>query len=206
MSTLSQMRSRIADDLDRSDLSTQIDKAINRAIKYYESYNFWFKETVGTFTTTPSKKSYSASDGIPSDIAQIHYMEVKIDDRDRRINPRTYAYIEDVDPSLYEGYPSSYAWYQEEILLYPVPDETYTVTVSYVKTYSELSTDTDSNDFTTDAEDLIESRATWWVNSRVIKDYEAASVAKAEESEALAALRTKTEKLVMSKRIRPVEF
>ncbi len=206
MSTLSQMRSRIADDLDRTDLSSQIDTAINRAIRYYASKEFWFNQTTGTFVTTASQKAYGTTDGLPSDIASVTYVEISINDTDYRLTPRTYAYIQEIDPSTYIGDPDDYAWFENKMYLYPVPDASYTVTVSYAKSYVEMTTDGASNDFTTEAEDLIESRARWWINSRIIHDDDDALRSKALEMDALQSLYGRTENLVMSKRIKPTDF
>lgn len=206
MSTLSEMRARIADDLDRSDLSSQIDTAINRAIKHYRYKNFWFTQSSGSFVTVASQKAYGTGDGLPSDILEIDYVEISINDTDYRLSPRSYAYIEEVDPSIYTGDPDDYAWYQNKMYLYPVPDASYTVTVSYSKSYDELATDAATNDFTTDAEELIEARARWWLYSRVIKDYDSSQVARADEADALLSLQAITEKLTTSKRLKPTNF
>lgn len=206
MSTLSEMRARIADDLDRSDLSTQIDKAINRAIRHYAYKTFWFTQTTGTFVTVANKKSYGISDGLPSDIKEIDYAKIRINDTDYELTKRTYAYIEQVDPSIYTGDPDDYAWYAEKMHLYPVPDSSYNVTVSYSRSYTEMTSDAATNDFTTEAEELIESRVRWWIYSRVIKDYEAANIAKANENEARLVLEAETERLTTSQRLKPINF
>ncbi len=206
MSTLSDMRSRIADDLDRSDLSTQIDKAINRAIEYYEKERFWFNEKVGTFATAANQKNYGSSDGIPTDMAQRDYVEITVSGKEYRLTERTYDYIKELIGNDMTGEPTDYAYYQENFYLYPVPNAVRTITVSYQQKYTTLSADADTNDFTTDAEDLIEARARWWLYLRVIKDREQSELAKSEEQDALLSLRIKTEKLIMSGKIRPTQF
>jgi hypothetical protein len=192
MSTFAQMRAVIADDLDRSDLSTQINRAINRAIKYYEKEPFWFKETVGTFSTTATTKIYTTST-IPTDISEIDYMEVVVSGNDYKLTEKTYNEIEEMDISHQGGIPEYYAYYDESIYLYPIPDDTYTVRISYTKTYTELSGDSDTNDWTTEAEDLIEARALWTIYARTIKDDEEANKYKGIEQDALETLRSKTE-------------
>lgn len=206
MSTLSQMRSRIADDLDRSDLSTQIDKAINRAIEFYESERFWFSEKVSTFSTVANQKNYSSSDGIPTDMAEVDYVEVTVSGKEYKLTPKTYDYIKELISSDSTGEPSDYCYYQENFYFYPIPNAVRTISVSYQQKYSELSLDADSNDFTTEAEDLIEARARAWIYARVIKDPEQASIAKTEEMDALRGLRIKTEKLIATGKLRPTSF
>jgi hypothetical protein len=206
MATLSDMRSRIADDLDRSDLSTQIDKAINRAIEHYERQRFWFNEKIATFNTVANQKNYGSADGIPTDLAEIDYVEVTVSGKEYKLTPRTYPYIRELIGYDMTGQPYDYCYYQENFYFYLIPNAVYTITVSYQQKYTALSADADTNDFTTDAEDLIEARARKWLYARVIKDQEQAQIADLEEREALAALREKTDKLIGTGFVRPTCF
>ncbi len=192
MSTFVQMRAVIADDLDRDDMTTQINRAINRAIKYYERKPFWFKETIGTFSCVASQKIYTTST-IPTDISEIDRMEVVVSGNDYEVTEKTFDEIEDMDVSHQTGIPEFYAYYDDSIYLYPIPNSTYTMRIAYTKTYSQLSADSDTNDWTTDAEDLIEARALWTIYSRTIKDDEEANKYKAIEQDALEDLMVKTE-------------
>lgn len=192
MSTFVQMRAVIADDLDRSDMTTQINRAINRAIKYYEKEPFWFKETTGTFSTSSGTKIYTTAT-IPTDISKIDRMEVVVSGNDQPLTEVTFDEIEDIDFSHQTGIPDRFAFYSNSIYLYPIPNGTYTIRLAYTKTYAQLSADSDTNDWTTEAEDLIECRALWTLYSRTIKDDEEANKYKAAEEDALQALRSKTE-------------
>lgn len=205
MATLSELRTLIADDIDRSDLSSQIDDAINVAIDQYADKYFWFKQGTGTFVTVASQKSYGTGDGLPSDIGEVDYVEININNTDYRLEPRTYAYVQEVDPSTYIGDPDDYAWYENKIYLYPVPDASYTVTVSYVKTYSELATDGASNDFTTSAKYLIRSKAKTFLYRNTIHDIEKEATAERNVAEALKVLESRTEKLTTG-RTKPTYF
>ncbi len=199
MSTFLEMQQRIADDLDRSDLTTQIKKAINRAIKYYESVRFYFQETTGTFTTVANQNSYGTADGLPSTIKEIDYLQITISSNNKYgLKQKPYQFLTDLDFGSFKGQPSFYAWYQSKIYLYPTPNSTWTVTASFKKSYAELSADSDTNDWTTEAEDLIEARATWWIYKRVIKSKEDADEAKEDEMQALNCLIAKTEQLINS--------
>lgn len=195
MSTFAQMRAVIADDLNRSDMTTQINRAINRAIHYYTKERFWFNEKTSTFSTTNTVKNYDSST-IPTDIAQIDYMEIVVSGSDLELTPITYTEIESMDVNHQTGIPSKYAWYKENIYLFPIPNNTYTVNISYQQTYADLSADSDTNDWTTSAEDLIEARACWWIYARVLKDQDQANSYKALEIDALESLREQTTKLI----------
>ncbi len=208
MSTLAQMRSKIADDLNRSDLSTQIDRAINRAITHYESEMFWFQETTGTFSTIANQQSYGTADSLPSDIKEIND-PVKITITStflpdlKRIS---FAELLQKDIGAFASQPDEWAWYQAKMWFYPRPNAVWTVTLRYQKSYTALSADADTNDWTTYAEDLIEAHACWDLYAHLLQDDKQASTFEARELRALKALQEKNRKLVSTGYIRPTTF
>lgn len=201
------MKARIADDLNRTDLDTQIGKAINRAIAHYaKSFRFYFNETTSTFVTVAGTFGYTTAT-IPTDIAEIDLAQITIaSNHIVPLIPRTWDYINQVNTTSSQGTPEDYAYYKGSIYLYPVPNAVYTITLSYSKTYTDLSLAADTNDFTTNAEDLIEARAEWWVLTRILKDYEGGQIAKAEEQEALTALVKETNRWQSTGKVRPTDF
>lgn len=207
-STLSQMQARIADDINRSDLNTQILVAINRAVEYYAKNNrFWFNETTGTFNTIASQFAYTSSNGIPTDIMELDLVKIAITSTNNIIlEPRTYKYLQFINIGNTTGAPFDYSYYKQSFYIYPIPNAVYTITVSYAKSYAALAAASDTNDFLTYAEDLIESRASWWIYKRILKNYEAANDSKQEESDSLLALMSETERMDSSGRVRPSTF
>lgn len=205
MSTFAAMKTRIADDIKRSDLTTQIGVAINRAIEFYEKERFFFNETSGTFVTVSGQESYGSADSIPSTIAEID--EVTLTQTSSNIFPldkTSFGSVRALNAggTTATGVPLDYAYYSEKFWFYPIPNGVYTVTVYFKKNYAQLSADGDTNDWTEEAEDLIESRARWWLYKRIIKDYEAAAEAKGEEIEALSSLQSKTTMLISTGAVR----
>jgi hypothetical protein len=205
MSTFAQLKTRIADDIKRSDLATQIGVAINRAIIHYAKERFFFNESSGTFSTVAGQESYGSADSIPSTIAEID--EVTLTQTSTNIYPlikTSFGSIRGLNAggTTSTGVPVNYAYYQEKFWLYPIPDAVYTTTVYFKKTYAALSADGDTNDFTEEAEDLIEARARWWIYKRVIRNKEDAYEAKTEEIEALSALQSKTTMLISTGSVR----
>ena len=77
MTTFGTMRDRIADELDRADLTSQIEREIRSAVAFYEKKRFWFNEQRIDFPTVASQEWYTSSDdsAIPNlltlDIAKI---------------------------------------------------------------------------------------------------------------------------------------
>lgn len=206
MSTFLEMQQRIGDDLNRTDLTTQIKKAINRAIKFYLKEPFWFKETSGSFSTIVAQKTYTSTDTSITDIGRIHLMEASINSALYEIKERPLSFIMNRNPNSAQGVIRFYAWWADTIYFYLVPSTIWTVTIYYTKKYTELSADADTNDWLVYAEDLIEARARKWLYARVIKNTEQAQIAELEEAQSLQALREINEGYVAQGRIPPTSF
>lgn len=196
MATLSTLRSNIADQIDRTDLNTQIDLAINRAVEHYGANKFWFNEAASTFTTVADQLSYGTADGVSTAVAGIEVAQVTVNTIKFPLYKKTYDFITLINTDDYTGYPEYWAYFDEKMHLYPTPDSTYTVSISYIKKYDTLTADGDTNDFTDNAEDLLESRARWWLYKRILHDRERAVEAKEDEMDAFNNLTSLTDKRV----------
>lgn len=207
MATLSEMVSRIADYIERSDLGTQITKEINRAIEHYENEWLWFMESSSSFSTVTAQETYTSSDSIPTNISEIYRVEVSVNSSTKyelRVEPLNYVLDQNISSTV--GQPVAYAYYSSNFYLTPIPDQTYTVKVYYAKTFDALASDNATNVWLTDGEDLIEQRAIWRVSSGVTGDIEKAAIAKGNMDDALRALRAKSEKLISSKKTKRYKF
>ncbi len=207
-STFLQMQTRIADDLDRSDLNTQIKKAINRAIIHYQTEPFWFKETSSSFSAVSGQEEYVMGTGsVPTDIEMIDIVECQYNGTKTTMTQITPFELEAKQSLQATGIPDEYAQYQNRFKLYPIPNQTgITILIKYTKNYTELSADADTNDWLTYAEDLIEAKARWWLNTRIIKDIASAADDEKEETKALDALRTLNQHKVGGGRVIPTSF
>jgi hypothetical protein len=191
MSTFSAMRARIADKLNRNDLTAQINDAINRAItKYSNSDHFWFNETSATYSTVVNQESYGVVDTSISNIKEIDYVKITLALNDEpEVYRRVFDEIQTLNRSRNSSDPVFYAYYQEKFYFSPIPNAVKTITVFYTKSYTDLSADADTNDFTTYAEDLIESDACEAIYADILKDQENAMVQSKRKDEALRILR-----------------
>jgi hypothetical protein len=136
--------------------AAQVTSEINSVIDFYEPENLWFNETTATGTLTVG----SASVPIPSDFN--HFIDpnaLVVEQSDVR-----YPLIK-VSPLQYDsmyaagtGLPRYFVYRNQGIQLYFIPDQTYTYYLYYNKTYVDLVSDDDNNDFTNYAERLIEYR------------------------------------------------
>lgn len=209
MATFSDIQSNIADYLNRTDLTTQIKTAINRAIAHYSTYDFYFTQAgPSTFSTVANQEVYAVADGIPDYMREVTYLRLTANGSFYPIKPRTLVYVQEHNPNSNPGMPYNYCFWGKKIYLNPIPDAVYTVTVWYRKTYTELSANADTNDFTTNIEalNLIEAKALWWLNTFIIKDYEGAKINEEMESRALAAVSGISNNLQATEEIYPTDF
>jgi hypothetical protein len=203
------MKSRIADELgQRADLTTQITAAIQSAIKFYEHERFYFNETTGTFSTVVGQEYYSSSDyaDIPNMIL-IDNVNLTISGSIHEIRRRSFNYIESVNTSTaLQGDPTDYCYYKQQLRFYPIPQAVRTVTVAYVKRLAALSSDSDTNAWMTDGEQLIRARAKWDICLNLDHDPETAAIHRQTEMEMANRLRSATTMQISSGRLRPTQF
>lgn len=202
MSDYGTMQSNIATFLRRDDLSSEIPIAIKRAIAHYSNEDWpWLQaRTTASITTSSSTKTVT----IPSDFKSVVTLLVTVNSAKYELYQRTQKEIEELyyDESLTE-IPLRYAIWDGNFYLYPIPDDTYVLTLDYYQELTELANSTDSNEWTTTAEELIEARACWWLANRVMRNMELANSFKEAELEAYQRLRANATLQISSGRLRP---
>lgn len=160
MTTYVTMRSRIAEELTDSAITTaHINAAIQSAIKHYERKPFYFNQKkASTFSTVASQEYYTSSD-----LADIPYI-VQIDSfvigsYKSTVRPVHHAEIEATQSGSITAQPNAYAYFNQKIRLFPIPDAVYTATLAYIYRLDALSADGDTNAWMTDGEELIRQSA-----------------------------------------------
>lgn len=166
--TLQDMRERISDDLDRTDLDTQIDHFINRAVDFYKSESFWFMEGDTSFVTSIGIQEYSGS--LPDDIETIQYLKITVNGHSYEVLPRTMAQIQDMDSIPTNDRPQYYARNEDKIIFDCPAAGNYICKLYYRRSSAPLVDDADDNAFSNYARDLIEAHTKEQVLRRVIKD------------------------------------
>ncbi len=174
----------MADDLNRTDLTSQIQQQILLAIEHYKSERFWFNETTTTLTATVSQSYITA----PTDIISIDDFYITISTRNIRMYPTNLNRIIEFRATT-NGRPLAYCYYQNRFELDRPSDSAYSMPLYYIKQLAALSSGSDTNGWTTDGEDLIVFRAEKMLYANVIKSTDKAQVAGAMEKEALTAMR-----------------
>lgn len=158
MTTLADIKSRIADDLDRQDMASQIDRECKRAVQHYERQRFWFNEAQVTITTSIQQAAYAVpSDFLFSDSMELYRTTgnlVKLNELpwSRYLDEWRYA-------TTSGGQPIDWSYYMDQIWVGPMPNAEYVTVLSYVKTFGPQSfSDGTENAWTNFADDLITAR------------------------------------------------
>lgn len=203
------LQNRIADELVRTDLTTQIQNAIQTAIKQYERVPLYFNQLrqEAAFSTVHGQEFYSsAASPLIASMVTLERVTVTVSGNRYTLNWRTPQYLEDtsVNPIVY-GQPVDYAYYAETLRFYPIPDNSYPIALTGIQRLFTLQNATDTNAWTSDGELLIRSRAKFELATHVLRDADLAASMKAAELDALSDLRGETMRRT-PRRIRPTYF
>lgn len=175
MGTLAALKTRIASELDRTDMTTQIGYAVTDAIKLYQARRFRFNQARDSFSTVASTEFYDDTI-IPDDIIEVDSVRLTVNGRNVVLDAWSYGQMEGIASTTTSlGQPVAWAWYANQIRLYPTPNAVHTVMVSYLQRLPEPADDAE-NAWTDEAEALIRHAAKRIVWSDVIQDQAAAGI------------------------------
>lgn len=173
MSTFAQLKAQIADDLARSDLTTQIEEAVLAAIVDHERTRFYFNERrdAPAFTTVADQEMYTASDDADiATIAHIDSLVMILNGSRRKLFVQTEQWMDEMS-GLGTGAPTDYSYLAKRIRLYPIPDAAYQVYMTGQIRLATLSADGDTNAWTEDAKELIRVAAKEKIYRQIIHDF-----------------------------------
>lgn len=173
MSTLAQIRDRIAGDLRRSNIPTEIIAAINDAIAEAAKQRFYFNEMHTSFVTVPGTEYYSDLGLIELDDAWYWQNGVVNGQKER------FGVIGQLSANDYRvggpigGIPDTISRYGGQLRVQPIPTTIFTV---YLDGYGKLAPsplvgDADTNAWLTEGELYIKALAKRNVLRDVIRDY-----------------------------------
>jgi hypothetical protein len=210
MTTLAALKAEIADDLDRTDITTQIASAITNAINHYKKTRFFFNEArTVTFTTVADQDTYTSSDQVSIPLMfDFDVVTITVDDDARELVRMSHAETELLnDASASTGEPVAYAYFNQAFRLYPIPDDAYVVRiVGGIKTAAPASDAEANNVWMTEAYELIRCRAKAYLGVHVVKDADMAGTMAMAEKDALDALYAETSRKKASGQIRATTF
>jgi hypothetical protein len=186
------MVSRIRDELNRG---TGYDAAIKReivsSIDFYKSRRFHFNIRRATTDTIAGQEYYDMpTDFIEVDLIRLLYSSGNFTDP---LIETTYAWIErNRTNQNYRSEPEKYAMQGNDLRLWPVPDDAYRLTMTYLYEDSGVSasaSDGASNDWMTHGEEMIRLRTKAGVLRNQVGGPEAFATADTFDREALRVYR-----------------
>lgn len=156
MTDFGTMQQRIASEISHPEVAARIPDAIQAAIRHFEGERLWFNEGEKTASTVVGQRAYA----VPTDLIEIDALTLTNADRREPMKRRPWEWIRlnDWDTS-YTAEPGEWAYYADQLYLYPSPNAVYTLTMSCLQRLDALSGFTDTNAWMTHGEELIRNRA-----------------------------------------------
>lgn len=206
--TLADMKTRIADELDREDLTSQIALAISEAIDRYQKQRFYFNEGTLTFPTVANQATYTSANlsHIP-DLYDVDELFVVIASNNYRVKRKDPSFIQMMALPWTKGQPYQYSYYQQQITLFPTPNTIYTMNLlAHYKVAAPASDSEENNVWMVDAEPMIRHAAKRLLLRDVIRDWDAADRAGQAELEAREILLGVSSSMTRTGGIEPMDF
>ena len=131
--------------------SSDVIAALNAALDFWKNKRFWFNETVDTAVTFTVDTA--AIGDMPTDLLYpLQRGGIVLNYQSRRYElTKVSAEIYDMMNAEVSARPMYYTYRSGAYEVYPYPDQAYTGVVRYIKDYTALADDTDTNDFTDNA-------------------------------------------------------
>lgn len=172
------LKTRIAGDLDRSDLSSEISASIIDAIEDLGVERFTFNQSGGfTLSVSADDADYVVGDwqldgGSDFDsIIEPDQLWIRIGGNDHRLDHASWDDIKDMGQSSpTTGQPYLYAYFDDAWKIYPTPDQSYTIYMRAHYRLTELSDDSDVNAWTGQARRLTGAAAKGILYAEVLDD------------------------------------
>lgn len=207
MTTYATLKSNIATTISRDDLTSSIAEAVQRACRFYERELFWFNRAEDSFISSSNAKQVFT---ISSTNTLLSVEQVVINYNSRRYEPER-SNLDSAkawDASNVNGLPSRWAFDPNVpgVIFDTSINVTSTISYTYLKRNATLSAAGDTNELSTNAPDLLEARACWWLYLTKIKNYPAAQAMKDEEMSQLNQLKGENTMKLASGKVTPTEF
>jgi len=195
MTTYADMYTRIGDEIQDSSLTAQVQRAIQDAIALYEPNRFYFNQTIASFSTVASQEYYGAADfaDIPL-LIEINSLIGTIGGSKFALQAEDFRQLDRVQNGLWLGPPRSFAYYNQQIRLFPIPDQAYPMTMAYHHRLTPLVGAADTNAWMVDGEMLIRQTAKAMLALDVLQEPAIAQGAQILADKALARLQMETRK------------
>ncbi len=169
------MVARIESEIHRTNINAPVRSAILSAILHYEEGpSFHFNSERATASTIIDNKyvPLPAEPDSPEfvDFLGTHPLQITVNQSTYPLNRRGHDYLQliDLDAVVGRGIPFDWCYEDNQIRLYPIPQEAFTLTLYYKSKLTPITADGTDNAWTTDGERLIRARAKWDVYTNTI--------------------------------------
>lgn len=199
-STFGGLVTQIADEIDDTtgEYLGQIQNSIFQAIRFCEREIYYFNETRDVkFKTVAGQDWYGAADNsnIPTLLQIVDAYSERTDGSRYRLTRVTPGDIELLaDNSASRGEPYCFTYFGQRVRLYPIPESTlYTIRLQLGPyRLATISSQSDSNVWTTEAFDMIKARSKYALYKDILKDATLAAEALSDYNEQHQALKVET--------------
>lgn len=210
--TLGYLKDKIADQIARADLTTQVAETINDAILFYQPHRFIFSEGRDTsLSTVIGQEFYGVADDTllgPVGLFAFDYITVTIGTAQfdlPRYQPEAIELLSQSGTQM--GQPQCYSYYNYQMRLYPIPNAVYPLTIAAHQRIAAPATDiVAGNAWMVDGERLIRGRAKYELALNYTGDLDEAQRMTAYVTEAYDELKARTNKLAGTGFITPTQF
>jgi hypothetical protein len=195
MTTLADLKTRIIAEMVRDDLSddlaAQLLIHIQRACEYYADEKFWFNSIIASAVTVAG----TATVNVPATMRRVDRVSIPAYYTDALIEVTLIDLKSDTTQSL----PRGYAYYNDALKFYPIPDAVYTLELTGLAQVAAPTADADTSIWTNEAQDLIVARTKMTLYRGQFRDPEGTQLAIAEVQEVFNKLKRETAKRLETK-------
>lgn len=181
MTTLGTMRTRIASELRRSNISSQIDSAIATAIDAYKGERLWFAEKYHIdIDLVSGQEFYTSNDSVwLGRVSRLDYAHLILNGQTYNLTRQSDAWLDIASlAGSNGGQPYTFGWYANTLRVFPVPNTTgMQIRLGGQFEMPAPATDYEaSNPWMIEAETLIRSRAKYELYQHVLLDLAKAAI------------------------------
>jgi hypothetical protein len=204
MSTYAELKARVAREMHRADLTSDIVTHMRLAIEHYAARRTWKNEGTSTITLTADTATKAIPSGLRSDdrVAVVYPIGGTTDYELEKTTRERMADLHGSGAST-SGPPISYSWEDTVFKFWPIPDAAYVINVAGIFDDTALSADADTNSWTTVGESLIVARTKFTLARDVTYNAKMEAAAFRAERDARNKIFSETNERVATGRLRP---
>lgn len=205
MATLTDMQGRIAEELqiDVTTYLSDINRAINSAIKFYDDHAFWFLEVAPRDIVLTATSQYSLPLVLP-DRSFIKEIVLQLTPGKYPLHYLTLSEYNEKDfDENFTGDPCYWTTDHDVLYIQPTPQRTFTATVWYTSNRSMSSSASNTTVWMNEAEELIRLHAEVDLQTNRMKDFKGAAVTQGRETQVYDNLVLKTIRRKGQRKVKP---